>query len=68
MDAGGSVQVTMCVARLLSRDEANLFRRSSVEAERSRNRRMHDAAVAHVQSGGKMRVVVEGSHALVWRA
>ena len=56
------------VARLLSRDEANLSRRRSVEAERSRNRLMHDAAVAHVQSGGKVRVVIEGSHALCRRA
>jgi hypothetical protein len=54
----------LCVARLLSRDEANFFRRRSVETERSCDRLVHDPAAAHIQSGGKVRVVIEGSEAL----
>src|SRR4029077_20912464 len=50
---------------LLSRDEANVSRWRSVEAERGGDRLVHDAPAAHVQTGGKVRIVIEGSQALM---
>src|SRR6476661_3534200 len=60
---GGCVQGTMLVARLLCRDGAYSFRRTSVEAERGRDRRMHDPSIADIQPGSKVRVVIECSQA-----